>query len=249
MNPEKIIAVRTSKTIYKDGDTVIKMFDSNYDKSDILNEALNQARIETTGLNIPKIIAVNQINHKWSIVSEYIKGKTLARLMEENPDKELEYLNRFVDLQIHMHQVKPPRLNNLNDILKEKIELTDLYATKRYDLRMRLELMPRHQKLCHGDFHPSNIIITEKNQPYILDWSHVTRGNASADVARTYLLFWLEGNDALANKYLDIYCTKTDTAKAYVKQWLPIVATSQSVSRGLKKDRESLLSWLDMIGG
>ena len=50
---DKIIAVRTSKTVYRDGDTVIKVFDENYSKADVLNEALNQARIEETGLNIP----------------------------------------------------------------------------------------------------------------------------------------------------------------------------------------------------
>ena len=46
MKLDRIIAVRTGKTIYRDGDRVIKVFDSDYSKADILNEALNQARIE-----------------------------------------------------------------------------------------------------------------------------------------------------------------------------------------------------------
>ena len=53
MNLENIIAVRIAKTIYRDGDKCIKVFDENYSKADVLNEALNQARIEETGLNIP----------------------------------------------------------------------------------------------------------------------------------------------------------------------------------------------------
>ena len=55
MKLDKIIAVRTGKTVYKDGGRVIKVFENGYSKADILNEALNQARIEETGLNIPKI--------------------------------------------------------------------------------------------------------------------------------------------------------------------------------------------------
>ena len=57
MNLEKVIAVRTNKMVYRDGDKAIKIFDDNFSKADVLNEALNQARVEETGLNIPKILA------------------------------------------------------------------------------------------------------------------------------------------------------------------------------------------------
>ena len=66
----------------------------------MLNEALNQARIEETGLNIHKIHEVTKIDGKWAIVSDFISGKTLQQLMDEDPDKKDEYLNMFVDLQL-----------------------------------------------------------------------------------------------------------------------------------------------------
>ena len=91
MKLDRVIAVRTGKTVYRDGDKTIKVFDEDYKKSDVLNEALNQARVEETGLNIPKVIEVTKVDGKWAIVTEYIKGKTLAQLMEENPDKFDEY--------------------------------------------------------------------------------------------------------------------------------------------------------------
>ena len=53
MKLDRVIAVRNNKTIYRDGDKCVKVFNENYSKSDVLNEALNQARIEETGLNIP----------------------------------------------------------------------------------------------------------------------------------------------------------------------------------------------------
>lgn len=246
MKLDRVIAVRNHKTIYRDGDKCIKVFDTDYSKADVLNEALNQARIEETGLNIPKVLEVTMVEGKWAIVSEYIKGKTLAQLMEENPDKKDEYIALLVDLQLEVLSKKCPLLNKLKDKMNRKISETKLDATTRYDLHTRLEGMPKHDKVCHGDFNPSNIIIAEDGTPYIIDWSHATQGNASADAARTYLLFWLGGDMNGAKKYLDLFCAKSNTAKQYVQKWMPIVAASQSV-KGNEKEREFLLSWVDVV--
>ncbi len=246
MKLDRVIAVRNHKTIYRDGDKCIKVFDADYSKADVLNEALNQARIEETGLNIPKVLEVTMVEGKWAIVSEYIKGKTLAQLMEENPEKKDEYIALLVDLQLEVLSKKCPLLNKLKDKMNRKISETKLDATTRYDLHTRLEGMPKHDKVCHGDFNPSNIIIAEDGTPYIIDWSHATQGNASADAARTYLLFWLGGDMNGAKKYLDLFCAKSNTAKQYVQKWMPIVAASQSV-KGNEKEREFLLSWVDVV--
>ena len=246
MNLDRVIAVRNNKTIYRDGDRCVKVFNTEYSKADVLNEALNQARIEETGLHIPKILEVTMIDGKWAIVSEFIKGKTLAQLMEENPEKKAEYIELLVDLQMSVHAKTSPLLNKLKDKMNRKIAETEFDATTRYDLHTRLEGMPKHNKVCHGDFNPSNIIITEDGTPYILDWSHATQGNASADVARTYLLFWLNGDIEGAKFYLDTFCKKSDTAKQYVQKWMPIVAASQSV-KGNEKERAFLMSWVGVV--
>lgn len=246
MKLDKIVAVRNTKTIYRDGDKIVKLFDEHYSKSDILNEALNQARVEETGLNIPKLLEVTKIDGKWAIVIEYIPGKTLEQLMKEHPEKIDEYLNLFVDLQMEIHNKRAPLLNKLKDKMNRKISQTDLSATTRYELHTRLDSLPKHAKVCHGDFNPSNIIISEDGTPYIIDWSHATQGNASADVARTYLLFWLAGQIDLAEKYLNLFCEKSDTAKQYVQKWIPIVAASQMV-KGKQEEREFLMHWVDVV--
>lgn len=246
MKFEKLIAERKDKAIYRDGDRCIKVFDHHYSKADVLNEALNQARIEETGLKIPKILEVTVVDGKWAIISEFIDGKTLAQLMEENAEKREEYLELLVDLQLEVHAKTNPLLNKLKDKMNRKISETTLDATTRYELHTRLEGMPKHKKVCHGDFNPSNIIIAEDGTPYILDWSHATQGNASADAARTYLLFCLNGADGDAKKYLDLFCKKSDTAKQYVQKWMPIVAASQSV-KGNEEEREFLLSWVNVV--
>ncbi len=246
MKLDRIIAVRNNKTVYRDGELCMKVFDATYSKADVLNEALNQARVEETGLNIPKIHEVTVLDGKWTIISQYVEGKTLAQLMEEEPEKKDEYLELFVDLQMEVQSKNCPLLTKLKDKMNRKISQTDFDATTRYELLTRLDSMPKHNKLCHGDFNPSNIIITSDGTPYILDWSHATQGNASADVARSYLLFWLNGDIEGAGKYLDLFCSKSKTDKRYIQKWMPIVAASQSV-KGNEKEREFLQSWVNVV--
>ena len=246
MNLDRVIAVRNAKTIYRDGDQCVKVFNENYSKADILNEALNQARIEETGLHIPRILGVTMIDGKWAILSEFIQGKTLSQMMKEDPDNKLKYLNQFVEIQLEVQSKTCPMLNRLKDKMSSKISEADLDATTRYDLHARLEGMPTHNKVCHGDFWPSNIIISEDGTPYVIDWSHVTQGNASADAARTYLLFCLNGDEEGAREYLNLFCEKSGTPLQYVQKWMPIVAASQSV-KGNEKERKFLLSWANVV--
>ncbi len=242
----QVIAERPTKTVYRDGDRCIKLFVEGYSKALILNEALNHARIEETGIKMPKLLEVTTVDGRWAIVTEYIEGKTLAKLMSENPEKKDEYLEMFVDLQISVQSKTCPMLNKLKDKMNSKISQARLDATTRYELHVRLDGMPKHNKVCHGDFNPSNVIVTPDGELYIIDWAHATQGNASADAARTYLLFCLDGEFDTAKKYLDLFCKKSDTARQYVQKWMPIVAASQSVKEN-ERERDFLLNWVNVV--
>ncbi len=246
MKLDNIIAKRPNKTVYRDGDLCIKVFDAEYSKASVLNEALNQARIEETGLKIPRILEVIMIDGKWAIVTDFIEGKTLSQMMKENPERKQEYVEMLVDIQMNIHNNRCPMLTKLKDKMNTKISSTGLDATTRYELHTRLEGMPKHSKVCHGDLCPSNIIITPDGTPYVIDWAHATQGNASADVARTYLTFMLNGESETAELYLNIFCKKSDTAKQYVQKWMPIVAASQSV-KGNEQEKELLMSWVNVV--
>ena len=152
MTLDRVIAVRKAKTVYRNGELCVKVFNEEFSKADVLNEALNQARIEETGLNIPKIHEVTVIDGKWAIVSDFISGKTLQQLMDEDPDNMDKYLDQFVDLQLEVNSKTCPLLNKLKDKMNSKISQADLDATTRYDLHTRLNGMPKHNKVCHGDF-------------------------------------------------------------------------------------------------
>lgn len=237
-----MIAVRNTKTLYLDGDRCMKVFVEDYPKADVFNEACNHARIEGTGLFVPKVLEVTQIDGRWSIVFEYIKGKTLYQKMQSEPEKRGQYLDLLVTLQMEVLTRPCPLLNNLKDKMNRLIIASDLDFTTRYDLHNRLNSLPTHKKICHGDFNPSNIIISEAGVPYITDWAHVTQGNASADAARTYLWFHLSGDEQAAKEYLALFFQKSETEKSYVKKWLPLVAVAQSVT-GNRDEQAKLLQW------
>ena len=242
----EILYQTDKKTVYKDGDNLVKLFCEGYPKSDILNEAVNQARVEEkTNLNIPKIKGVQMIDGKWAIISEYIEGETLAELMAKNPDKLEEYLNLFVDLQIEVSRQTVPMLSLNRDKMHAKISASSYKATIRYELHMRLDGLPKHKKLLHGDFCPENIVIKPDGTPCIIDWAHATQGNASADAARSYLIFCLQGRQDIADKYLKLFCEKTDTAIQYVQRIMPIVACSQS-TKCKPGEKELLDRWVDV---
>lgn len=243
MKLDNVIYETKGKKIYRDGDLAIKVFDENFSKSAVLNEALNQARVEEIeGINTPKLHEVTVIDGKWAIVTDYIEGETLQSLMEQNPDKLDEYLNLFVNLQIEIHSKRSPLLTSLRNKMQRKISESQLDATTRYELHTRVNGMKKHHKVCHGDFVPSNIIITPDGTPYVIDWAHVTQGNGAADAARTYLVMNLKGRIELAEKYLNLYCSKTDTAKQLIQNWMPIVAASQSV-KNIPEEKDLLMKW------
>jgi RIO-like serine/threonine protein kinase len=106
--------------------------------------------------------------------------------------------------------------------------------------------MKKHTKVLHGDFCPSNVIVTPEGEYYVIDWSHATQGNASADAARTFLTFNLQGRADLAEKYLNLFCKKADIPKQLVQQWMPIVACSESV-KNVPEEKELLDSWVNVF--
>lgn len=244
LNQDNMISSRDTAKVYKVDNKAVKVFKAEHPVSEVLNEALNTARVQETGLNIPKILEISKINDQWAITTEFIEGKTVSKLMEEDPDNVQKYIDMMVDLQLEINAKRCPLLNRMKEKLTRQIQsLNEINDSTKYELLTRLEGMPKHVKLCHGDFNPSNIIISG-NKAYILDWVHATQGNASSDVARTYLLLSLQ-SEKYAEMYMNTFCDKTKTAKTYVQRWLPIVAAAQ-LTKKRPEEKELLMKWLDV---
>ena len=246
-NLNEPIAERRTKTVYRDGNKTIKLFIENYSKAAILNEALIQSRVEeNTDLRMSRLIEVTKIDNRWALVTEFIEGTPLDVLMREHPEKEDEYLNLFIDIQLEIMSKKVPLLNRLKDKYRRKLAEADIDDTTRYELLQRLEGTKNHDKLCHGDFNPSNVIINENGEYSIIDWAHATQGNASADVAKTFLLFSLNGQTELAENYLNVFTEKSGIENRGIQRWVPIVAAVQ-LKKGGAENREFLEKWIDVV--
>lgn len=243
MKLTNLIASSPTVDVYEQDNLAIKLFKSDARKTQALYEALTHSRVEATGLPVPVIREVSVIDDRWAIHMDLIKGKTLAEVMKEDPENIDKYLEQMVDLQMLVHSKSTPKLSKLKDKLERQINATDLSDVTKYELLTSLTAKPKHVKLCHGNFTPDNIIISDKGT-FIIDWVAARQGNASADVGRTYLMFTLH-HPELADKYLDLFCEKSGTSKKYVLEWLPIVAAAH-LENHTPEETELLMKWIEV---
>ena len=242
-----VLLQRTDKIVTKDNGTLLKIFGPSYKVSAILNEAMNEARAAETGLPVAKVLEVLKIREHWCIRREWIEGETLADVMASDKKHLAKYLKQFVAIQCEIFSKTSERMGNLADKLDKQISASPLPRETRYDLHMKLQSFPRGKSLCHGDFNPTNVIITPKGDWRVIDWSHVRLGDPLADVARTYLLFWLSGHVMAAEKYMELACEALKAKLPDVQKWLPIVAAAESSREQTPKNHELLLHWASVV--
>ena len=244
---KSVLLERTDKVVTKDRGTVLKIFGPSYKVSAIPNEAMNEARAAETGLPVAKVLEVLKIRDHWSIRREWIEGQTLADVMAKDKRNLEKYLREFVAIQCRIFEKTSERMGNLSDKLDKQISASPLPRETRYDLHMKLQGYPRGKALCHGDFNPTNVIITPKGDWRVIDWSHVRLGDPLADVARSYLLFWLSGHVAAAEKYMALACEALKAKVKDVQKWLPIVAAAESSREQTQKNLDLLLHWASVV--
>lgn len=249
MELKNFVASRDIYDVYESDGLAIRVYKDEKYKEKCLYAALTHARVETTlglsSIKMPVLHEVSLIDGKWAISMDWINGKTLGQLIDENPDKAEMYIDKLVDIQCEIHAQYMPLLSKLKDKLARQIKsLSQIDEIKKYELLTRLDSMPKHIKLCHNNFSPDCVILNDEGT-YVLNWGSARQGNASADVAKTYLLLSLK-RPQYADMYLQKYCQKTGTSKKYVQQWLPIVAAAQ-LDRGIESEKEFLMRWLDVV--
>ena len=242
-----VLLERTDKVVMRDKDTVLKIFGPSYKVSAILNEAMNEARAAETGLPVARVLEVMKLRDQWCIRREWVEGKTLAETMAADKKNLMRYLKEFVAIQCEIFSKSSERMGNLADKLDKQISASALPKETRYDLHMKLQSYARGKALCHGDFNPTNVIITPKGDWRVIDWSHVRLGDPLADVARTYLLFWLSGHVSAAERYMKLACEALKVSIPEVQKWLPIVAAAESSKEQSVKNHELLLHWASVV--
>lgn len=221
------IAKGNTAKIYLQEDRIIKVFNNNLPPSESLYEANKQKIAYSCGLLVPKILDVIEVDGKQAIIMEYINGRTIGDLLTENMNQAEYYMNISIDVQRKIHMVvAPDSLESMTVKLRRQIELApQLNAKQKNALLKKLESMTYEKRLCHGDFHVFNLILSD-DKVTIIDWVDSSAGDIRADVYRTYLLY-TQFSEEIAELYLLLSCEKSGLLKEEIFQWAPIIAAAR----------------------
>lgn len=243
MNLGNPIAIGNTAKIYLYENKVIKIFNDYLPNTESSYEANKQIYAYSRGLSVPKVLDVTKIDGKQAIIMEYIKGKTLGTLISENMEQAEYYMSIFVDTQQKIHKVSADSFVPMSVKLRHQIESThNLDRKQKFFLIQKLDSMSFENRLCHGDYHPFNLIMSN-NQVTIIDWVDSSAGDIRADIYRTYLLY-SQFSVELADMYLRVYCEKSRFSKYDVFQWAPIIAGAR-LSENVSSEKSERL--MDII--
>jgi len=239
----KVVGTGAQATVYSSGKYAIKLFNENYNKTDVFYEALINSIIENTELPVPKTYEVLSIDNQMAIKMDYIKGKSLFDCILKDKNNIEVYFKQMVKLQIEMHSKKVYLPFSLKDKLKEKIQGNkNLSISQKEKVLTLLNNLPEGNELCHGDFHGYNILVCE-GQYWIIDWIDSTYGCADGDVCRTYMIYSLYAPE-LAEIYLNLYCKETSKERERILAWLPVIATAR-LSENITNEEEKIMAWIN----
>jgi hypothetical protein len=224
--PGRLLASGAVADVYEWGGGVLKLYKSPAAKRVVFREAATQALVEETGLPVPKVHGVRQVDGRWGIVFDRIAGATFAAQMLADPAAVPPLLDAMLRLQLRMHAQSAAAFGSLKLRLAARIAAAALLdPASKARLGDALAGMPDGDRLCHGDFHPMNVLGTAA-APMVIDWPDATRGDPAADACRSHLLA-LHHAEPLAAPYLEAYCRMGGVQRAAILAWQPFIAAAR----------------------
>src|ERR1700751_3122910 len=235
----RLLAVGTAAEVFECGSRVLKLYRSAVRKPTTFREAAIHATVEAMGLPVPAMWGVQEVGGRWGIVFDRVSGASFAERMHQEPSLAPECPEILARLHARIHTHPAHELGRLKLRLTRNIARTSLLDEPRKQVLLsRLADMPEGDRLCHGDFHPVNVL-GQNSLPMVIDWPDACCGDPAADVCRSYLLLKLHAED-IAELYLDAYCTVTNAPRADILDWLPFVAAAR-LAEDVPDDRARLL--------
>lgn len=239
----EIVGVGTTAKIYHDGNVAIKLYNHCFVES-VEEEARLQAMAAEFGLPVPKIFGVKQMGeNQIALEMEYIAGTPLID-KEMDQEKILQKMSVLVKLQCDIHAKSASAFPKLNDRLTMKIKQNSLIndKVKNQILALLEQLNTGATQLCHGDFHPLNILF-DGQKHWIIDWVDATAGCPSIDACRTYVLL-RQFAPELSEIYLHLFCERSGISQKEILMWLPVIVTARLAEDVDVNGREMLLGIL-----
>ncbi|MCK1997929.1 aminoglycoside phosphotransferase family protein [Psychrobacillus psychrodurans] len=241
MNLGVPIAIGNTAQIYLYENKIVKVFNDFLPDTESSYEANKQKFAHSCGLSVPKIFDVTTINGKQAIIMEFVKGKTIGNILSENMDQAEYYMNISIDIQRKIHMIGADSLEPMSLKLSRQIESAQqLDKRNKSALLQKMDTIIYKKRLCHGDFHMFNLIMSDNNLVTIIDWVDSSAGDIRADVYRTYLLYE-QFSIELADMYLRLYCQKSGLSKDDIFQWAPIIAGARLSENVSSEKNERLI--------
>ena len=174
--------------VFEFGDLVAKLYRSPASKGSAFREAAALALAQSLGLPVPSVKAVQQIGDRWGVIMDRAEGAAFAEADQRDPHWVPAYLAEMVKLHLRVHSHAGSRLGSMKARLRANIHAaTNLGEARQHSLLDQLAALPDGDRLCHGDFHPRNII-GPLGQEILVDWLDACCGEPAADVCRSYVL-------------------------------------------------------------
>ena len=222
----RLLAAGQRAGVFEWGSRVVKLWPSAASKEPIFSEAAINAAVEALGLPVPAVWSVRQIDGRWGIVFDRVCGTSFAEQMQSEPVCVPGHLQVLVRLHRRIHDHVAGQFSSLKAWTMTRItQAGHLDEPRRQSLANGLREMPDHDRLCHGDFHPRNVLGTV-SQPIVIDWPNACRGDPAADLCRSYLILKLHAGE-IAEPYLDAYCDAAGVRREAVIDWMPYVAAAR----------------------
>ena len=224
---------------YGDGRALKLFFDEESDEdagleARVTNEALK------LGLSVPRVWDVVKVGGRPGIVIDRIHGESMLQWGTRFPWRIFTGAKLMARMHAGLHSKSGAEMPTLRDKLRHGVESADEVPEPLRERALTiLEGLPDGASVCHGDFHPDNIIMSGSG-PVIIDWSDGVIGHPPADVARTVVLvesgvplvnIVRRGVIAVARKvflsvYLKEYFRITGMTWEEVRPWMPPVAVN-----------------------
>lgn len=169
---------------------VIKLFFAGFPAESIKRELQMAEMASCAGLPVPEVHGTTTHHGRRGIVYEKVEGVTLTRWAIANPVRIRRAGELLAQLHLSVHQVAPHSeagIPTQRQALERALSKAELPDDVRQAAPRLLESLPSGDVLCHGDFHPDNVIMSARG-PMIIDWMTATRGAAAVDVARTWII-------------------------------------------------------------
>jgi Phosphotransferase enzyme family len=232
----KCIGSGKEAEIFEYGDLVVKLYRSTAPKRAAFREAAIITLIESLGLPVPSVRAVQQFEGRW--------GVTMTRAESPSPADAVsrERLRDMASLHLRVHGHPGLQFAGLKARLALNIQLAEaLSGMQKERLLAGLAAQPEGDRLCHGDFHPFNIL-GARGQEVIVDWPSASCGDPLADVCRSYVLL-KPSFPELASHYVEVYAEMSGASRDRIFSWLPFVSAAR-LAEGVPDEVAGLLAMI-----